>query len=78
MTVMVAGDEYRAECDVWQNITDNISEETNVPMNCEKNSQCTGIDCSCEFSYSVSYTGLAASCGREFEVHRALKVSFSH
>ena len=56
MTVLVSGDpEYRAECDVWQNITDNLMQENSVPMNCDKNVQCTGIECSCEFRYSVSF-----------------------
>ena len=72
MTVMVAGDpEYRAECAVWQNITDS---DTAVPMTCDTNVQCTGIDCSCEFSYNVRVTGSIALCGNELTVHVVLKV----
>ena len=74
MTMMVAGEqEYRAECAVWQNITDSISGETTVPMNCKKNIQCTGIDCSCEFSYNVSFTGGFVLWEHYFVVHVAFE-----
>ena len=67
MTVMVTGQqEYRAECAVWRNVTDS---ETAVPMHCDTNPQCTGIDCSCEFSYNVSFTGSIALCWYEMTVH---------
>ena len=46
--------DYTEECAVWQNVTNTLTYDNGVPMNCAINTQCTGFDCTGVFSYNVS------------------------
>ena len=47
-------EKYVHECNVWQEVVDEVEEEPRLTVDCAVNQDCTGFDCKGNYTYNVS------------------------
>ena len=51
-------DSRKQECDAWNGLIEKTRSESRVNLNCQRNPNCTGIDCDGLYSYQVRHVDM--------------------